>query len=151
MEKAKILYKLKSLEKAIIRAIIKEVDVSNVSCLTPTQMQIIGYIIEKKDVYQKDLEDVLNLRRATVSGVLQTMEKNNLIRREISNNDGRSRKILLNNNTKNIYLKNRERLDIVENIIKRDIGNNDLMIFSNVIEKMNNNLNEYVGKERKYK
>ena len=148
MEKDKILYKLKSLEKNIIRTIIK--DISNVdnynkiTCPTPTQMQIIGYIINNdKDVYQKDLEDVLNLRRATVSGVLQTMEKNDLIKREISVDDARSRKVILNDKARVIYRKNKERLDNIENIIKKGINDEELIIFSNVIDKMKINLKKY--------
>ena len=64
---------------------------------TPTQMQIIEYILNhtSEDIYQRDLEDILNLRRATVSGVLHTMEKNNLIRRVTDNEDTRSKKILV--------------------------------------------------------
>lgn len=148
MEKDKILYKLKSLEKNIIRTIIKDIsnadNYNKITCPTPTQMQIIGYIINNdKDVYQKDLEDVLNLRRATVSGVLQTMEKNDLIKREISVDDARSRKVILNDKARVIYRKNKERLDNIENIIKKGINDEELIIFSNVIDKMKINLKKY--------
>ena len=45
------------------------------------QMQIIKYILKHdgKTIYQRDLEEVFNLRRATISGILKTMEKNNVI------------------------------------------------------------------------
>ena len=43
---------------------------------SPTQMRIIDYIIQNEDkpIYQKDLESIFNLRRATISEVLITME-----------------------------------------------------------------------------
>lgn len=155
MEKDKIIYKLKSLEKNIIRIIIKEItdakDYDRINCPTPTQMQIISYIINSpNDVYQKDLEKILNLRRATVSGVLQTMEKNGLINRVVSNNDARSRKIILNDKAQIIYQENKERLNNIENIIKKGISNNDLNIFIKVIDKMKDNLNDYQDKEVKF-
>ena len=79
MKDVKVLYQIKSLEKAIMRFFIRDLDVKkldNCCSIPPTQMQIIGYILENKDknIYQKDLEKVLNLTRATVSGVLATME-----------------------------------------------------------------------------
>lgn len=148
MDKDKILYKLKSLEKRIIRTIIKDIsDTDNYDKLnipTPTQMQIIDYIINNKNcVYQKDLEDILNLRRATVSGVLQTMEKNGLILRQISDEDARSRRIVLKDKAKIIYKENKEILDNIENIIKKGINEEELITFLNVIDKMKINLNNY--------
>ena len=80
----KVLYQLKSLEKIIIRNLLKDEEDHVLNCnndlasLTPTQMQIVEYILNhnNEEIYQKDLENVLNLRRATVSGVLKTMKKN---------------------------------------------------------------------------
>ncbi len=155
MEKDKILYKLNCLEKKIIRTIIKDISITGnydrISFPTPTQMQIIGFTINSsKDVYQKDLESVLNLRRATVSGVLQTMEKNNLIMREVSDNDARSRKIILKDKARLIYNENKERLDNLENIIKKGISDQDLFVFSKVVDKIKNNLDEYNSDGGKY-
>ena len=107
-----VLFKIKELDKKIVRTILKENSDINIPPLTSTQIQILKYMIEhqNEDVYQKDLENVLNLRRATVSGVLQTMEKNNLIKREIYENDVRVKKIILNEKTKSIFLKNKQKI-----------------------------------------
>ena len=96
MKKDKILYKIKSLEKLIVRYSFNEHFNMNISCPTPTQMQIMEYVLNNQDtnIYQKDLENVLGLRRATVSGVLQTMEKNGLIARVITEEDARVKKII---------------------------------------------------------
>ena len=98
MEEYQILYQIKKLEKLVIRNIsgncmeLKK----NKKIPTLTQMEIIDYILrsENQDIFQRDLEQVLKLRRATVSGVLQTMEKNNLIIRVQSNEDSRAKKII---------------------------------------------------------
>ena len=98
---------------------------------------------QNEDVYQKDLENVLNLRRATVSGVLQTMEKNNLIKREIYENDVRVKKIILNEKTKSIFLKNKQKIDEIEKNIIKNISKKDLDKFTQIIDKLITNLNEY--------
>lgn len=79
MNNTNILYEIKSLEKEIVRSLInnKSVDIPENIFPSPTQFQIIEKILDSKnqEINQKDLEDILNLRRATVSGVLQAMEK----------------------------------------------------------------------------
>ncbi len=57
----------------------------------------------KKTVYQSELEDVLNLRRATVSGILMTMEKNGIIKRVASKKDARTKEIILNEKVEKIF------------------------------------------------
>lgn len=140
-----VLFKIKELDKKIVRTILKENSDINIPPLTSTQIQILKYMIEhqNEDVYQKDLENVLNLRRATVSGVLQTMEKNNLIKREIYENDVRVKKIILNEKTKNIFLKNKQKIDEIEKNIIKNISKKDLDKFTQIIDKLIINLNEY--------
>ena len=140
-----VLFKIKELDKKIVRTMLKENSDINISPLTSTQIQILKYMIEhqNEDVYQKDLENVLNLRRATVSGVLQTMEKNNLIKREIYENDVRVKKIILNEKTKSIFLKNKQKIDEIEKNITKNISKKDLNDFIKVIDKLITNLNEY--------
>lgn len=146
----KILYNIKSLEKLIARyLLLNEVEKKNVP--TPTQIQIIEYLVRNKDkeVFQKDLEEILNLRRATVSGVLQTMEKNKLIDRVVSKYDSRVKKIILNDNTKKLFLEKHNKLLEVEKMITKDITNEELVTFNNVINKMKNNLKEGMIKNDK--
>ena len=88
MDQYHLLFQIKSLEKMIFRTFVHDDKVhfaKQKMIPTPTQMQILEYILAnpKKETYQRDLEEILNLRRATVSGVLQTMEKNHLIERVI--------------------------------------------------------------------
>lgn len=140
-----VLFKIKELDKKIVRTILKENSDINIPPLTSTQIQILKYMIEhqNEDVFQKDLENVLNLRRATVSGVLQTMEKNNLIKREIYENDVRVKKIILNEKTKSIFLKNKQKIDEIEKNIIKNISKKDLDKFTQIIDKLITNLNEY--------
>lgn len=146
MEEYRILYQIKKLEKLVIR------NVSG-SCVelkkqmkipTLTQMEIIDYVIqnENKNVFQRDLEQVLKLRRATVSGVLQTMEKNNLIIRVQSNEDSRAKRIILNEDTRKIFLENKRKMEELEQTIVQGISNSELKNFIKTLEKMKKNLAE---------
>lgn len=147
MQNNSILYQIKTLEKLIFRSLINDnnitiKDIPKLTPPTPTQMQIIEYIIKHSDtdIYQKDLEEVLNLRRATVSGVLQTMEKNNLIERIIDTKDTRTKKIILNQEAKILFEKHKKQLENLEIKIIKDISKEELEIFSKVILKMKNNI-----------
>lgn len=141
MESGKILYQVKSLEKMIVRVLLKEHDVMPP---TQTQMQIMGYIISnpKKEIYQKDLENILNLRRATVSGVLQTMEKSNLIERVMDDTDTRTKKIKLSKKANDIFLKHKDEMEKLEENITSNISKEDLETFNRVINTMKKNLKE---------
>lgn len=145
MEKDRLLFKVKTLEKMIFRTFIHD-DVCELeekgNILTPTQMQIMEYILfkSKGDVYQRDLENVLSLRRATVSGVLQTMEKNGLVERIAVNSDARIKKIILNPKAQKLFQERKKEMERIENIIIQEISKEELEVFSNVLDKMKNNI-----------
>jgi len=143
-----ILYKIKDLDMEILRLIVNNDDEKDICSLSPSQMKIIAYIFNKNDeVYQRDLEKDLNLRRATLSGILNTMEKNNLLTRISSDKDARSKRIILNEKTKEIFSKKREKLVEVENILIRGIDEKELNKFLNTIDKMKNNIKKECDKD----
>lgn len=66
--------------------------------LTGMQCGVLGFIREyskKQDVFQKDIEKEFNIRRSTATGILQLMEKNDLIKRISVDHDARLKKIVL--------------------------------------------------------
>lgn len=140
-----VLYKIRTFEATILRKMEpKEKDDKVRNHPTISQIRIIDYILKQKDkdIYQKDLETVLNLRRATVSGVLQTMEKNGLIERITSDDDSRVKKIILNSSAKEMFIKGQKRIKEIETISLKGISEEELSIFLNVLNKMRNNINE---------
>ncbi len=150
MKEYKLLYQIKTLEKLIGRMFIYNDMSDSLIHLTPTQMQIIEYILlnQKENIYQKDLESILNLRRATVSGVLQTMEKNQLISRIIDPNDSRIKRIILNPASQKIFNNHEKIIEEIEKIIIKDISETELSQFLIIIQKMQNNLKLVAKKER---
>lgn len=152
MKKYKVLYDIKTLETLLIRTFTNDMILQcekTKNFPTPTQLQIIEYILNAKtDVYQKDLESILNLRRATVSGVLQTMEKNGLIKRDASDNDARVKRIILNLKTKELFLKHKNKIEELEQLAIQNISAADLEVFSSVLETMKQNINNMITLKR---
>ena len=58
---------------------------------------IIGYLADNrdKDIFQKDIENKFSIRRSTVSGILQLMEKKGYVKREGVAYDARLKKLTL--------------------------------------------------------
>lgn len=151
MSDINVLYEIKSLEKEIVRTFINNKDITIPENIfpSPTQFQIIECIIENKnqEINQKDLEKHLNLSRATISGVLQTMEKKNLIKRVTNREDVRTKKIILNEKTKEIFEKKRKTIEHTEKLIK-NISEEDLETFLKVLNIMKENIKKEEGKDK---
>lgn len=147
MKEDKISFQCKSLVKLIERYLFNSLDEEPLKQLMPnptiSQIRIIGYIVNSKDeVYQRDLEKALNLRRATVSGIMHTMEKNNLIRRVSINKDARVKKVVLTSNAQDLFLEQMKRIDNLEHNLTKNIKPKDLKIFIKVLGIMKDNLRE---------
>lgn len=146
-----VLYKMKLIDKLVGRNLFLKAEcfgkgdkIKNIP--TRSQIEIMHYILEhiNEDVYQRDLEKVLNLRRATISGILGTMEKYGYIDRTIDKNDTRTKKIKLSSKAKENYLKGMEYLESVQKVLLKDISEDDLKVFNKVIDKMHKNLEENI-------
>ena len=101
MEKKRAIYQIKDLNHSIVRYCC-EIGASKENMPTPAQMQILHYISSQKGkkVYQRDLAVALSLRRATLSEILKTMERNKLISRVPDKNDTRIKEIIISEKAK---------------------------------------------------
>ena len=146
----KLLYNLHLLNKLIAREFI--CNNKDLFCGDPsaTQMIIMNYILnhQNEDIYQKDLEEALHLRRATVSGVLQTMEKHELIERVLCDNDVRCKKIILKEKAKKMFDVKKMEFFKLEEVIKKGLSDEEIEIFCHIIERMQNNINEYAMRRK---
>ena len=135
---------IKELEKGIARKIMSETSHDEMySKPSIAQMQIIKYILKHdgKTIYQRDLEEVFNLRRATISGILKTMEKNNVIIRVCDPNDARGKIVILSDDAKKFFKEKETLFKKIETVLKKDISKEELEIFYKVILKMRDNIN----------
>lgn len=144
MEDKNIFNSIKELEKGIVRKIMSESSHDEMySKPSIAQMQIIKYILKHdgKTIYQRDLEEVFNLRRATISGILKTMEKNNVIIRVCDPNDARGKIVILSDDAKKFFKEKETLFKKIETVLKKDISKEELETFYKVILKMRDNIN----------
>src|SRR5574344_1660968 len=97
MEKESILIKINTIDNLIIRHFMTESKKKHLCVCSPYQIAILKYLIQHREdnIYQHDLEKEFNLRRSTVSGIIDTMEKNEMIERIDSVKDARTKQIKL--------------------------------------------------------
>ncbi len=140
--KEHVVYEIKTLSNLIDRDLmITHKNMFN-NLVTPTQLQIIKYILNHEETFQSDLEKYLKVRRSTISGILKTMERNNIIKKIKSENDDRINKIELTDICKDKITKVKKDALNYEEKLTFNISEQELKIFLNVIEKIKQNINE---------
>lgn len=135
-------YEIKSLNNILERKIMEVHKEEKQFSITTTQIQIIDYLLKNKEAYQNDLEKFLKIRRSTISGILNTMEKNSLIKRIKKDKDARVNKIILTDNCLYKFEKVKEKVIIFDKQLKENISDEELSIFFDVIEKIKNNISK---------
>ena len=111
--------------------------------ITGTQAGILNFIKKKKkykDVYAKDIEKAFEIKGASVAGILQLMEKNDLIKRIYNNEDGRYKKLELTKKAKEIVTNINKELKNVENIMTYGMTKEEINDFITSIKKLMKNL-----------
>lgn len=138
-----IAYEIKMLDNMISRKFITNTKNLKVPfIISPVQIKILHYLYQHPNeiIYQRDIEKIIESRRSTTSGILDTMEKNKLLRRVSSNKDARSKQIILtdySHNLAKIMIKQKKEFDkAVENSITPE----ELEIFFKVTNKIKNNI-----------
>ena len=127
----------------INRKIITDLKSSQIPVLlSPVQLKICHYLLShsEKTIYQKDIEKLIESRRSTTSGILNTMEKNNLIKRISSKNDARSKQIIPTDYSKELSKYMIEHKESFEKKLRESIPEEELEIFFRVTEKIKNNI-----------
>lgn len=123
-----------------------KIDIQNeIEGFTGLQGFIIRYLNNNnndKDIYQKDLEKILQMRRSSASSVLSLMEKNGLIERQSVEKDARLKKIVLTKKSISFNKEIEKRIKKVESKATKGLSNEELTIFFNIVSKIENNLKE---------
>lgn len=99
-------------------------------------------LAQTDDVFQKDIEEEYSIRPSTATELLKQMEKSGLITRKPVNYDNRLKKIVLTD--KALIYKNQviDDLTALEETLIKDIPEEKVKVFFEVIEKMMDNLSE---------
>lgn len=110
--------------------------------LSPVQLKILHYLFihSNEIVHQRDIESVIDSRRSTTSGILNTMEKNNLVKRLNSIKDARSKKIILTDYSYQLFKGIQKEQELFEEKVSELITPEELEIFFKVTEKIKTNI-----------
>lgn len=142
MNKMSIGFEIKEINDLIIKQMMRNATCEKRCVITPTQVKIIEYLFQNKErnIYQKDIEKVLNSKRSTVSGILDTMEKNNLISRKNDSSDLRLKQILLTNYAIDKIDQIKSRIKKINNNLEKNIKKEDLEVFFKVTKQVKLNI-----------
>ena len=103
---------------------------------------IIAYLYHNRDrdIFQRDIEAKFSIRRSTVTGILQRMEKSDLITREPVTYDKRLKKIMLTDKSIKMHDTFTKKCDHIEIKLTEGIEQEELDAFFSIIEKMKQNI-----------
>ncbi|OPJ61182.1 MarR family winged helix-turn-helix transcriptional regulator [Clostridium oryzae] len=107
--------------------------------LTGVQSRIIGFIYHasrKKDIFQKDIEEELDIRRSSVTSVLQLMEKNGYIQRVSVSDDARLKKIVLTEKGLEIQKNVFDFILGFEKSLRDELSDDELNMFINILNRL---------------
>ncbi len=135
-------FEIKEINDLIIKKMMRSAVCEKRCMISPTQVKIIEYLCKSKDetVYQKDIEKTLNLKRSTVSGILDTMEKNNLISRKSVKEDLRLKEIILTDYAIDKLNLIKRKIKEINNALGKNISEDDLKVFYRVTKQIKQNI-----------
>ena len=111
--------------------------------LTVSQAYVIDFISNEgkdKEIFQKDLEKAFDLKRSSISLMLNNMEKSELIERVPVTEDARLKKIILTQKSIKLYEKISTAIDSIEDKLSENITPEEIKVFQSVLEKIRNSL-----------
>ncbi len=112
------------------------------SRVPPAQGRIIGYLSHHTDtdVFQRDLEQVYQIRRSTASAILKSMVRSGLITREPVPRDARLKKLVLTPQGEAFHDSFRQEIERAEAVITRGVSRAELDAFFQTVAKFEENL-----------
>lgn len=113
--------------------------------LTTMQKHVLNFILLEtlhKDVYQKDIEEEFQVRKSTVTGMLQLMEKNGFVYRENAEKDARLKRIIPTPKSEALRPMILENIRSVEERLVQGVAPEEMEIFRKVLLRMLQNLAE---------
>ena len=107
--------------------------------ISSMQAKILGYIYsnsEKKDIFQKNIEEEFDIRRSSVTSVLTLMEKNNLIKRVSVSEDARLKKLTLTEKGIEVHKSVYKEIEKLETVISDTLNEDELEKFEEYVIRL---------------
>lgn len=143
MEKKRIGFELKKITTRMKRILDLQCADSR-EPITGVQGWIVAYVCNNpdRDVFQRDIEEMFRIRRSTATGILNGMQAAGLISRRAVDYDARLKKIVLTEKAVILHEKAKKALDEFESNLKKNIPEDKLAVFFEVLARIGRNLDE---------
>lgn len=141
----KLLSKLKKIDHLIVQMIFKNCNNTKNRQPSRTQAKILDMLINSNgEISQKEIEEKLNVSRATISETLTKMEKYEMIKRE-SGTDSRTKIIKLTEKSIEIHKYMTETFDNISNKIENILSEEETKKLKELLIKLSDGLEKEVG------
>lgn len=143
MEKKRIGFELKKITTRMKRILDLQCADSR-EPITGVQGWIVAYVCNNpdRDVFQRDIEEMFRIRRSTATGILNGMQAAGLISRRAVDYDARLKKIVPTEKAVILHEKAKKALDEFESNLKKNIPEDKLAVFFEVLASIGRNLDE---------
>ncbi len=110
--------------------------------ITPQQGRIIRFLALKNEeaIFQKDIEDFLNIRKSSVSNIIKNMEKTGFIIRSQVPNDARLKRIELTPAGRAIHEDAQLNNLMIEAKMRENLSEQEIEILEMILKKIQSNL-----------
>ena len=142
-----VAFQIGALSNLIRRMVPREVKDKSMEGLTMRQRWILGFVGRRvpADVYQKDIESEMNIRRSTASVLLRQLEESGFITRQAVEHDARLKKILLTPIAQQRLSLAIEGMRQIDGLLTENISQSELDAFYAVTDKMKDNLERAIA------
>ena len=125
-----------------IRNNMEEKKIANGDDLTPMQRWTIGFLYDHQGekIYQRDIEELFSVSRATASNILFLMEKKGLIERISSEQDARKKQVLLTEKSRKMMCQVEKDVREMEEKILSGMTQEEEAQFRNYLDRVIQNL-----------
>ena len=135
-------FRIRSVWQQVKRLMNRHLTENNSYGLTGMQFAIVSYLAKEsaeRNVFQKDLEQKFDIRKSTVTGILNTMERDGLLLRETVPYDARLRKMILTDKALQAKKNSEQVIDTVENQLSKGLTEEEIATFLAILEKISKN------------
>lgn len=137
-------YEIKTLSNLMKRRINKMTGMGRGSGFTHMHRLVVRFLAEnqQRDVFQRDIESEFHIRRSTVTGLLQRMERSGLIHREPVAYDARLKKITLTQKSIDIHNNIKREIENLENRFANKLTDAEIDSFFALTAKIKRNIEQ---------
>lgn len=137
-------FELRKVSNLIRREIDNAISSRNIEKPTGMQARVIGFLCHnnEREIFQRDIENEFSIRRSTATAILQTMEKNGLIKRVPVEYDARLKRIIPTETATEQHKIFECEINRVEQLVLNGITEEESKTLLEILDKIKNNLGE---------